>query len=463
MPPQGVHPQAPAPQLAQALRSSPASPFQNIGCHPSNRTGGTSATSMQQAGQQHAALKQATMPAAPHPSLAALSAAHAALCAQHHHAAARARAPASHMHTGGLVIGNAERPVPFASGAMAGGGLGACVMPPVGAPGAPLAQPSFEAMARPLETHTQASLGSAFAGAAAAAGPVLHTRPPPDLAAGFAAGAMPPLASHASFARAEAGATAACHDRTVNPAAGVRFAGAGCDAQGLPPPGAGNGGGGGNCDDGARAGAPCAAAGGWIPVFLGPGEQELAASRLPVPLPPLPPSSPGFSSTGAAKAKAPKQKILTEGRSLADMRVASVRHHPGDLAMMEEHGYPIGPIAGDKGGLLSTVKAFTTSPQTHGGAHGVCFTGMREPNKERGLQRRIQCSKPSCNWAIWYELTCSGWCAYSCHWKGEHSGHSHELDEDTASVQAHRNGMYIPVELVDLATDAASTVAAATD
>ena len=130
-------------------------------------------------------------------------------------------------------------------------------------------------------------------------------------------------------------------------------------------------------------------------------------------------------------------------------------------------GYPVGPIYGDEEHLMSTVRTFCVNAATHGGSWGVRKCGARPPNSERGFQRRIGCTKAQthqCTWSLCYEKTQEGWYAYSYAFPGEHSGHSHPLEEDSVATQAHYSGLYVPAELVDLAVDAAKgTTAAAVD
>ena len=97
---------------------------------------------------------------------------------------------------------------------------------------------------------------------------------------------------------------------------------------------------------------------------------------------------------------------------------------------------------------------------------GVRKGGHRPANTAHGKQQRITCSKyetHGCRWGLTYEHTSEGaWYLFGRNFPGSFSGHSHDLCADTASVHAHRNGLFIPQELTSLACDAAKGAPAGT-
>ena len=157
--------------------------------------------------------------------------------------------------------------------------------------------------------------------------------------------------------------------------------------------------------------------------------------------------------------------IKENGRTVHQM-LSSSSAVSEDRLKAQEHGYPLGPIFGDEDALLRSVKQFCSDVNTHGGGWGAACSGSRKANTDRGKQVRIGCSKyrtELCRWQLAYELTSEGaWYLYSCFFPGTFSGHSHALHHDVASVRAHRNGQFIPVELASLACDSAQGASAST-
>jgi hypothetical protein len=127
--------------------------------------------------------------------------------------------------------------------------------------------------------------------------------------------------------------------------------------------------------------------------------------------------------------------------------------------------------------LKAEVKKYTTNKDVHGGAHGRRFSGERAANTEHGVVKRIGCSHRDCRWELQYEQRSAGWYLVGCTFPEFYEakqvvgaslsrqepavcGHNHELQQDDASIRAHRTGLYVPSELSQLARDAGKKASA---
>ena len=150
---------------------------------------------------------------------------------------------------------------------------------------------------------------------------------------------------------------------------------------------------------------------------------------------------------------------LVDGRSVTSFSAADRTK----LQIALEYGLPPGPVLGDDKAIVAAVKEATTNKNTMGGGFGVRGNRLRKPNTARGTEKGIGCCRyeNGCRWAVTYELTQEGWYFSGYHFPGQYNGHNHPLETDDASIRAHRSGKFVPSQLVELATDVARRLPAA--